>query len=110
MHMGFQKASEKKYTPMLAGIARKTLVSGEHTLLTEFTLAQGADLPSHSHPQEQTGYLVSGRMMLTIGETEYDVRPGDAWVVPGGMPHGARVIKDSIAVEVFSPVREDYLP
>jgi quercetin dioxygenase-like cupin family protein len=108
--MEFQKATEKAYTPMLPGIARKTLVSGERTLLAEFTLARGANLPSHSHPQEQTGYLVSGRMMLTIGQTEYDVRPGDAWVVPGGVTHGARVIEDSIAVEVFSPVREDYLP
>lgn len=107
--MGFQKASEKEYTPMLPGIARRTLAYGESTLLAEFVMEQGAVLPLHSHPQEQTGYLVSGRMMLTIGEEENDVRPGDAWIVPGGVTHGARVIEDCVAVEVFSPVREDYL-
>lgn len=50
--MGFQKTSEKEYIPMLDGIARKTLAAGEHTLLAEFTLAQGAALPPHNHPQE----------------------------------------------------------
>ena len=108
--MSFQKASEGGYTPQLPGISRKTLVWGENMLLAEFTLEKGSMLPVHSHPQEQTGYLVRGRMRLTIGETGYDVCAGDAWTVPGGTAHGAEVIEDSVAVEVFSPVRQDYLP
>ena len=36
--------------------------------------------------------------------------PGDSWSIPGGMPHGAEVLEDSVAIEVFSPVRDDYLP
>lgn len=108
--MSFQKASREGYIPMLPGIARKTLVWGDLTLLTEFTLTQGETLPMHSHPQEQTGYLVKGRMLLTIGEETCDLGPGDAWTVPGGITHGASVLEDSVAIEVFSPVREDYLP
>lgn len=108
--MSFQKASKDGYTQQLPGISRKTLVWGEHTLLAEFTLAKGVPLPMHSHPQEQTGYLVKGRMTLTIGEETCDISPGDAWTVPGGVPHGASVQEDSVAIEVFSPVREDYLP
>lgn len=108
--MSFQKAAKTGYTPQLPRIARRTLVWGEMTLLAEFTLEKGSTLPVHSHPQEQTGYLVSGRMVLTIGGESCDLQPGDAWTVPGGVPHGASVIKDSIAVEVFCPVREDYIP
>jgi len=107
--MNFGRASEKAYIPMCSGIGRKTLAYGERTLLAEFSLDKGAKLPAHSHPHEQTGYLVSGHMALTIGDTEYDLLPGDAWTVPGGTEHSARVFEDSIAVEVFSPVREDYL-
>ena len=107
--MNFQKTSEKPYTHLQPGMARRTLVHGERTLLAEFAFERGAILPSHSHPHEQTGYLVSGRMMLTIGDTEYDVHPGDAWIVPGGVLHGAQAVEDCVAVEVFSPVREDYL-
>ena len=61
------------------------------------------------HPYEQTGYLVSGHLVLTIGEDVNDVRPGDSWCIPGNVRHGAEIIEESVAVEVFSPVREDYL-
>ena len=105
-----QNGSKKGYINMLEGISRKTLVHGSNTLLAEFKLDGGSILPMHSHPQEQTGYLVSGHMALTIGGAEHDLHKGDAWIVPGGTEHGAKVIEDSIAIEVFSPVREDYLP
>lgn len=105
-----QDGSKKGYINMLEGISRKTLVHGSNTLLAEFKLDGGSTLPMHSHPQEQTGYLVSGHMALTIGGIEHDLHKGDAWIVPGGIEHGAKVFEDSIAVEVFSPVREDYLP
>lgn len=104
------KASKEGYIKALEGIDRKTLVFGENTLLSEFRLKGGRTLPFHSHPEEQTGYLVSGHIALTIGETEHDIEPGDAWIVPGGVAHGAKIFEDSVAVEVFSPVREDYLP
>lgn len=104
-----QNGSEKSYINMLEGIGRKTLAHGRSTLLAEFKLDGGSVLPMHSHPQEQTGYLVSGHMILTIGGIEHDLHKGSAWIVPEGVEHGARVIEDCIAIEVFSPVREDYL-
>ncbi|MBT6615995.1 MAG: cupin domain-containing protein, partial [Deltaproteobacteria bacterium] len=64
----------------------------------------------HEHPHEQIGYLVSGRLDLTIGDQVFQVKPGDSWCIPGGVQHGATLIDDSIAIEIFSPVREDYLP
>ena len=92
------------------GIFRKTLVSGAHTLLSEFRLKKGAELPLHSHSHEQTGYLVSGRMILTIGDRVNEMREGDSWVIPGNITHQATILADSVAVEIFSLVREDYLP
>ena len=106
----YRKAERTGFIQTAAGIRRKTLIYGERTLTTEFWLEKDANLPIHSHPHEQTGYLVSGHMVLTIGENEYDVIPGDAWLVPGDVAHGATILADSVAVEVFSPVRQDYLP
>lgn len=93
----------------LPGIQFKTLAHGAHTLLTEFRLEKDSPLPRHSHPHEQIGYLVSGALRLTIGDETFAVRPGDAWCIPGGVEHEALVLEDSVAIEVFSPVREDYL-
>lgn len=98
------------YRTVAPGIRMKTLCYGHETLMTEFRLSSGATLSAHAHPHEQTGYLVSGHMALTIGGQTHDVRPGDSWCIPGGVEHRAAILQDAVAVEVFSPVREDYLP
>lgn len=72
-------------------------------------MAKGSLLPRHSHPEEQTGYLVSGRIRLTIGDRTFDVASGDCWCIEGGIEHQAAILEPSVAVEVFSPVRKDYL-
>ncbi|MHB8707365.1 MAG: cupin domain-containing protein [Desulfuromonadales bacterium] len=95
---------------VLDKIRQKTLAYGDRTLLTEFTLAAGAILPPHSHPHEQAGYLVAGRLELTIAGETFLVGPGDSWCIPGGATHHAIAPVDAVAIEVFSPVREDYLP
>lgn len=78
--------------------------------MTEFILGNGKLLPMHRHPQEQTGYLISGHIILTINGVKYDMKPGDSWAIPGDVDHGAETIEDSVAIEIFSPVRSDYLP
>jgi quercetin dioxygenase-like cupin family protein len=106
----FAQKHHAGYIPVAEGISRKTLAHGKNTLMTEFVLKKDALLPVHKHPQEQTGYLVSGHMFLTIGDKVYEVRPGDSWMIPGNVEHHAKIVADSVAVEVFSPVRDDYLP
>ncbi|MEN6553835.1 MAG: cupin domain-containing protein [Methanobacterium sp.] len=121
------KTSEEDYIKVFDEIERKTLVYGDNTLLTEFKLEKGKILPAHSHPEEQTGYLVSGHIILTINGERHEMKPGDSWAIPGdlqifnlqtpkihrifdGAEHGAETIEDSVAVEIFSPVRDDYIP
>lgn len=106
----FKKQCREGYISAIEGIEQKTLVYGANTLMVEFLLKKGSLLPLHSHPHEQTGYLVKGNIVLSIGADKYDVKPGDSWLIPCGTEHKADIIEDSVAVEVFSPVREDYLP
>lgn len=106
----FKKHSEEGYRAALEGITQKTLVHGAKTLMAEFRLQRGSVLPQHAHPHEQTGYLVSGRLRLRIGGVSHDVAPGDSWCVAGDVEHGADVLEDAVAIEIFSPVRKDYLP
>lgn len=106
----FEKCSDDGYKQPLDGIRQKTLVHGDKTLMVEFRLQKGTALPLHSHPHEQIGYLVNGRIRLTIGANVHEVLPGDSWCIPGGELHCAEIIEESVAVEVFSPVREEYLP
>ena len=73
-------------------------------------LGEAHDEARHAHEQEQTGYLVSGSIILSIGEENFQAEAGDSWCIPGNVEHGAKILLDSVAVEVFSPVRKDYLP
>lgn len=106
----FKKHGNDGYKQVLEGIKQKTVAYGDKTLMAEFRLQKGAALPLHSHPHEQIGYLVSGNIRLTIGADVHEVLPGDSWCIPGDLLHCAECLEDAVAVEVFSPVREDYLP
>lgn len=110
MSIMFGTHDNSGYKNPLPGIQQKTLVHGQKTLMVEFQLQKGAVLPMHKHPHEQIGCLVSGRLDMTIGNETRHLGPGDSWCIPGDAVHGATALEDSVAVEVFSPVREDYLP
>lgn len=108
----FAKHTTEGFRQLLPGITMRTLVYGEKSLLSEFHLQGGSHLPLHTHPNEQTGYLISGRIRFLgeDGSVVFDASPGDAWTFPMNLPHAADILEDSVAIEVFSPVREDYLP
>jgi len=101
--------SEKGYTETIEGIRIKTLCYGDSMLMTEFLLRKDTILPEHSHPNEQTGYLVKGNIRLFIGDAVRDLIPGDSWNIAKDVKHRAEILEGSVAIEVFSPVREDYL-
>ena len=105
----FRGHGDDGYVDMAPGIRRRTLAHGERTLIASFTLDAGSRIPEHSHPEEQTGFLVSGFMTFHFGGEAHETQPGDSWSIPGGVVHSVEVHEDSVAVEVFSPVRKDYL-
>ena len=82
---------------------------GNKMLLSIVDLAANAVVPAHSHPHEQAGTVISGEFEMTIsGETRW-LKPGDTYIVPGGLEHGGRTGEDPARVmDMFSPVREDY--
>lgn len=105
----FCKNGSTEYRELLPGIRMKAVVHGEKTLMAEFLLKSGSTLPSHDHIHEQTGYLVSGKILLTFNGETFEVNPGDSWNIPGGIIHSAEALEDSVAVEVFSPRRDEYM-
>lgn len=102
------RQGDQQYVPALDGIERSTLAHGERTMMTQFRLAAGSHLPRHSHPHEQTGYLLSGRLRFTVGEESHELGPGDSWCIPGGVEHSVDAFEASVVLEVFSPPRDEY--
>lgn len=105
-----KKANDAGFNELLDGVRLKSMIHGETTHLTEVRFVKGAIVPEHKHIHEQTGYLVSGSLRFFGDGEDTVVTTGDCWNFPPNVPHGAEALEDSVAIEVFSPIREDYLP
>lgn len=96
--------------PAFEGLARRVLAYNDRLMLAEHIMEAGAVFPRHSHPHEQLAYLVSGHIRVFCGGDEFEAHAGDSFVVPGGIEHEVWALERSVALDVFTPVREDYLP
>jgi len=70
----------------------------------------GATAPLHNHPHEQTGYILRGRVKVTVGEYEKILAPGSGYLVPPLTVHGVQVLgeEDALILDTFTPQREDF--
>jgi quercetin dioxygenase-like cupin family protein len=105
----FKANTECTPAEMFPGVVRRTLSSSERVTLCEITLAKGAVVPPHSHEHEQATYVARGRLLFSVSGEERDLRAGDGHVLPGNVVHSVTALDDSIAIDVFSPPRLEYL-
>lgn len=105
----FYKLEEVPVVTLREGVTARFVVGGR-MMMSFVHLAPGAEVPLHDHPHEQIGHMVEGTMYLTIGDDERLVRPGDAYTIPGGVPHRAvGGPEGGLALDIFAPPREQYL-
>lgn len=93
---------------MLPGLTRRVLACSDAMMLAEFTFEEGIEVPKHTHPHDQVGYVVSGRMKMTIADETLECEAGDSYHAPSGVSHSGVALVRSVVVDVFSPPREDY--
>ena len=81
------------------------IISGAHMHLLRAVFEPGSIYPMHSHPHEQFSLLLSGQILLTVGDETREIGPGDGWYAAGNVPHGGQIIGDEKAVfiDVYSP-------
>lgn len=100
--------ADAKPVQALPGIVRRTLIEGKSMMICEFTLVKGSQIPTHAHPHEQVGYLVSGKIRVIIDGKGFDLNPGDCYCALSDVPHSAEILEDSVVVDTFNPPRDDY--
>lgn len=102
-----KKEEAKKRT--FKGVSLDSLAVGEKSMVAKMNYVVGNYAATHAHPHEQSGYVISGKYTMTVGDQEYELNPGDSYAIPGNVPHSFRVIEGGEVIDVFTPVREDYL-
>jgi quercetin dioxygenase-like cupin family protein len=91
------------------GIQRQ-MVIGENLMICRLRFAPHVVTPAHDHPHEQMTLVERGRVLFTIGDEQKIVQAGDVLHFPPGSWHGATMLDEEvILVDIFSPIREDFL-
>lgn len=91
------------------GVRFEVLATGPKSMVTKMNYKVGDQVPFHSHPNEQSGYVISGEYIIKYNEVSDMLKPGDSYCIPENVEHGWEVIKEGEVIDVFTPVREEYL-
>lgn len=94
---------------MFKGVSLDSLAVGEKSIVCKMNYVVGNFATEHSHPHEQSGYVISGIYRMTENGREYILHPGDSYAIPGDTPHSFEVLEGGEVIDVFTPIREDYL-
>ena len=104
----FFDSAEVKRREIGPGVTIRTLW-GERVMISILETAPHAIVPNHSHPHEQAGMMLQGEFDMTIGGETKRLKPGDAYVIPGGVEHSVLCYEGwALALDIFSPPREEY--
>lgn len=91
------------------GIERQMVV-GERIMIVRFRFVPFLVTPEHRHPHEQMSLVVSGRVRFFVEGEERIASPGDVLHFPSNCLHGATMMdQEVILIDIFSPIREDFL-
>jgi quercetin dioxygenase-like cupin family protein len=89
-------------------VGRKVMHTQNMTM-AQLTMAKGAVVPEHHHINEQITTVVQGKLAFFTGGKETIVQTGESLVIPPDVPHRVEALDDTVAIDIFAPVREDWL-
>jgi quercetin dioxygenase-like cupin family protein len=89
-------------------ISRK-IITGVNEMISQVYLKRNALVPEHSHVSEQISYIVEGSLRFWVGGEELVLRAGELLVIPPNVPHKALALEDTLDIDIFSPIRQDWL-
>ena len=85
------------------------VVAGEREMVAQIYLKRGALIPMHTHDSEQMTYILQGALRFLVDGEEIIVREGEVLHIPSRVPHQAEALDDTFELDVFSPIRQDWL-
>lgn len=106
-HVAYQK--EIPFKELVGGVSRRVLSYSGELMTVEVAFEAGAVGAVHTHPHTQCSYVLSGRFSYNVEEEAVVLEPGDSIVVPSGLPHGTVCLEKGVLLDIFTPMREDFV-
>lgn len=91
------------------GVDFEVLAIGSESMVTKMLYKNTDKVPFHKHPNEQSGYVISGKYELQFDNKKYLLTTGDSYSIPSNVEHTLEIIEAGEVLDVFTPVRQDYL-
>jgi quercetin dioxygenase-like cupin family protein len=91
------------------GVDFVVLSIGKASMVTKMLYKPTDNVPFHKHPNEQSGYVISGQYKLKFGGEEYLLTQGDTYSIPANVEHSIEILEAGEVIDVFTPIRQDYL-
>ena len=91
------------------GVTRRVLAWTEQLMIVEVNFEKGGEGSVHSHPHCQNTYVRSGRFRFTVDGEPVEVGPGDTLAFPSDVPHGTLCLEAGTLLDIFTPMREDFV-
>lgn len=105
LHIDWSKAGREQMNPLLV----RQVYHAELYTIARLEMKAGARVPVHEHSNEQVTTVLTGRLRFTVAGHEIDVAAGESLALAANEPHGVEVLEDSVALDVFTPRREDWI-
>ena len=102
-------SKERRPEELGGGVSRKVLAYSKEIMMVEVNFEAGGTGSVHVHPHVQSTYVRSGRFRFDIDGKPVEVSCGDSIVFPSGLPHGTVCLEAGTLIDVFTPMREDFL-
>ena len=104
-HYRWSEVAEEQMNPS----TRRRYVTADRVTVARFELARGGVVPKHAHENEQVTCVISGALKFRFADTDVVVKAGDVLQIPSWAEHEVEVVEDTVAIDVFSPVRRDWI-
>ena len=91
------------------GVRRQIMAYDDSIMLVNVEFKKGGIGVMHQHYHAQVTQVVSGSFEVTIGDETKVLNGGDAFYIPPNVLHGAVCLEDGVLIDVFSPIREDFM-
>jgi quercetin dioxygenase-like cupin family protein len=93
----------------MSDVISRRVFHGEKAMVAQVYLKKDAVVPLHSHESEQITYILEGALKFELQGREVVVRKGEVLMIPSNVPHRAVALEDTLDLDVFSPIRHDWL-
>jgi quercetin dioxygenase-like cupin family protein len=94
---------------VMSEVISRKVISGSKAMIAQVFLKKDAVVPEHHHESEQITYILTGALKFQLEGREVIVRQGEVLRIPSNVPHRAVALEDTLDVDVFSPIRADWL-